>query len=377
MTSLMEGVNRAKLIEVAISADIRVIKAQNALKSILTKRDAWRENIDEVKASARGVKKTIKEISKKREEAFAKKHRLSGQSKELLSRENTIEVKLKTREFKKVKEQYRRKVIDVETAQMAIDDLETYYKAVDKALLAYHSSQIKKINIIIAQLWSLTYIVFEREVRECLIIHIPQRQRVSLYHSLTSIMTNVFFYRSLISLKYSNTTLEYRYKGGDIEKIEIQSSAGGGVTARGRNFNYRLVMFKGDQELDMKGRVSAGQRVLSSLVIRLALADVFCDNCGILTLDEPTTNLDEKNKRGLAEALCKIIEERHRQRNFQLVVITHDETFVDALSEQQSSLRDGVLRPEYYYIVSREEEQNENGEGTGRFFSKITRQDWD
>ena len=44
-------------------------------------------------------------------------------------------------------------------------------------------------------------------------------------------------------------------------------------------------MFKGDQELDMKGRVSAGQRVLSSLVIRLALADVFCDNCGILTLD--------------------------------------------------------------------------------------------
>ena len=107
---------------------------------------------------------------------------------------------------------------------MAIDDLETYYKAVDKALLAYHSSQIKKINIIIAQLWSLTY------------------------------------------------------KGGDIEKIEIQSSAGGGVTARGRNFNYRLVMFKGDQELDMKGRVSAGQRVLSSLVIRLALADVFCDN---------------------------------------------------------------------------------------------------
>ena len=106
LTSLMEGVNRAKLIEVAISADIRVIKAQDALKSILRKRDAWRENIDEVKASTRGVKKTIKEIAKKREEAFAKTHRLSGQSKELLSREDTIEVKLKTREFKKVKEQY-------------------------------------------------------------------------------------------------------------------------------------------------------------------------------------------------------------------------------------------------------------------------------
>ena len=186
--------------------------------------------------------------------------------------------------------------------------------------------------------------------------HSYPSKTTSITVSLTYIDNDeCFFFLSLSNiLKYSNTTLEYRYKGGDIEKIEIQSSAGGGVTARGRNFNYRLVMFKGDQELDMKGRVSAGQRVLSSLVIRLALADVFCDNCGILTLDEPTTNLDEKNKRGLAEALCKIIEERHRQRNFQLVVITHDETFVDALSEQQSSLRDGVLRPEYYYIVSRE-----------------------
>lgn len=51
-------------------------------------------------------------------------------------------------------------------------------------------------------------------------------------------------------------------------------------------------MRKGDIELDMKGRCSAGQKVLASLVIRLALAETFCLNCGILALDEPTTNLD-------------------------------------------------------------------------------------
>ncbi len=33
-------------------------------------------------------------------------------------------------------------------------------------------------------------------------------------------------------------------------------------------------------------------QVLASLVIRLALAESFCLNCGILALDEPTTNLD-------------------------------------------------------------------------------------
>ena len=60
----------------------------------------------------------------------------------------------------------------------------------------------------------------------------------------------------------------------------------------------------------MKGRCSAGQKVLSSIVIRLALAETFCQNCGILALDEPTTNLDAENIEGLANALETIIESR-------------------------------------------------------------------
>jgi DNA repair protein RAD50 len=51
-------------------------------------------------------------------------------------------------------------------------------------------------------------------------------------------------------------------------------------------------MDAGGVELDMRGRCSAGQKVLACLIIRLALAETFCLNCGILALDEPTTNLD-------------------------------------------------------------------------------------
>ena len=40
--------------------------------------------------------------------------------------------------------------------------------------------------------------------------------------------------------------------------------------------------------MDMRGRCSAGQRVLASIVIRLALAETFCVNCGCIALDEPT-----------------------------------------------------------------------------------------
>ncbi|VDN43069.1 unnamed protein product, partial [Gongylonema pulchrum] len=32
--------------------------------------------------------------------------------------------------------------------------------------------------------------------------------------------------------------------------------------------------------------------MLASILIRIALADVFCDSCSIIALDEPTTNLD-------------------------------------------------------------------------------------
>jgi DNA repair protein RAD50 len=78
----------------------------------------------------------------------------------------------------------------------------------------------------------------------------------------------------------------------------------------------------------MKGRCSAGQKVLSSIIVRLSLAETFCQNCGILALDEPTTNLDAENIEGLAHALVEIIETRRKQNGFQLIVITHDEQFV-------------------------------------------------
>jgi hypothetical protein len=100
-------------------------------------------------------------------------------------------------------------------------------------------------------------------------------------------------------------------------------------------YDYRVVMIKGDVEIDMRGRCSAGQKVLASIVIRLALAETFCLHCGILALDEPTSNLDAgwwrcrvvnicvcardtdttrpANVESLANALVKIIEIRAKQ----------------------------------------------------------------
>ncbi len=76
-----------------------------------------------------------------------------------------------------------------------------------------------------------------------------------------------------------------------------------------------------DEVTDARGRAQA----LACLIIRLALAETFCLKCGILALDEPTTNLDEANSAALAQALRDIILARREQENFQLIVITHDE----------------------------------------------------
>lgn len=91
----------------------------------------------------------------------------------------------------------------------------------------------------------------------------------------------------------------------DIDNIRIVSAHDEQSTAARKSYNYRVVMVKNDVELDMRGRCSAGQKVLASIIIRLGLAESFGQGCGVLALDEPTTNLDQENINALAESLAE------------------------------------------------------------------------
>ncbi len=114
-------------------------------------------------------------------------------------------------------------------------------------------------------------------------------------------------------------------RSADIDGIKISSDSEGGATKR--SYNYRVsigaclqhtgstgvyfhlsvqvVMTKDQVEMDMRGRCSAGQKMLASIIIRLALADSFGQNCGILALDEPTNALDTENIDALAASLVE------------------------------------------------------------------------
>ncbi|KAK3938929.1 DNA repair protein RAD50 [Diplogelasinospora grovesii] len=197
-------------------------------------------------------------------------------------------------DLKNAKGKYKESHIKVETTKAAIEDLGRGTLALDNAIMQYHSLKMEEINRTIGDLWQSTY------------------------------------------------------QGTDIDTILIRSDA---ETATGkRNYNYRVCMVKGDTEMDMRGRCSAGQKVLASIIIRLALAESFGINCGLIALDEPTTNLDSDNIRSLAESLHAIIRARQAQANLQLIVITHDEEFLKHM--QCSDFCDD------FYRVKRDEKQN-------------------
>ncbi|KAF3705641.1 DNA repair protein RAD50 [Channa argus] len=205
---------------------------------------------------------------------------------------------LREDQYDKADERYKNKMIIMRTTELVIKDLDLYYKALDQTIMKFHRMKMDEINKIIRDLWRSTY------------------------------------------------------RGQDIEYVEIRSDVDENASAgvKRRVYNYRVVMVKGDTALDMRGRCSAGQKVLASLIIRLALAETFCLNCGILALDEPTTNLDRENIESLAHALVEIIKSRSRQRNFQLLIITHDEDFVELLG------RSSYI--EHFYRIRKNQDQN-------------------
>ncbi|KAK3393807.1 P-loop containing nucleoside triphosphate hydrolase protein [Podospora didyma] len=201
-------------------------------------------------------------------------------------------------DLKDAAERYKETKNKKHVTEHCIKDLAGGMVALDNAIMHYHSLKMEEINRTVGELWQSTY------------------------------------------------------QGTDIDSIQIRSNveSGAGSGDGKKNYNYRVTMVKGDTEMDMRGRCSAGQKVLASIIIRLALAESFGVNCGLIALDEPTTNLDSDNIRSLAESLHGIIKARQRQSNLQLIVITHDEEFLKHM--QCSDFCDDFFR------VKRDEKQN-------------------
>ena len=213
---------------------------------------------DEVAAlpNADGVDREIRDIERRITAFNLEVAQANGSLDTVKNKMGSTQKDLRQDKYRKVDDEHRKKLIECKTTHFAVKDLDNYYKALDRALMKFHSSKMESINKSIKELWNKTY------------------------------------------------------KGPDIDGIEIHSEHEGETASGARKQSYRVIMTKGDTRLDMRGRCSAGQKVLASLVIRLALAESFCLNCGILALDEPTTNLDTANIESFASAINDIVKAR-------------------------------------------------------------------
>ena len=52
---------------------------------------------------------------------------------------------------------YCEKLIEIKTTELANQDLEKYYKALDRAIMRYHGLKLEEINKIVKEYWIKTY----------------------------------------------------------------------------------------------------------------------------------------------------------------------------------------------------------------------------
>ncbi|XP_034236601.1 DNA repair protein RAD50 [Thrips palmi] len=233
---------------------------------------------------AHGIANKIHEIQAKISDVNCQVNELKGNKRGLEDNIKSRKEELQEDRYRNAERKYKEKLVKLTVLIHTEKDLQKYYNALDVAMQHFHRDRMASVNKLIRELWRLIY------------------------------------------------------RGNDTDYIEIKTDesalgAASNASDKKRNYNYRVVQVKNGTEIDMRGRCSAGQKVLASLIIRLALAETFSANCGILALDEPTTNLDKDNIRSLCQAIVEIVHEREHTTSFQLICITHDHEFLDMMTE--------------------------------------------
>ncbi|XP_013113614.2 DNA repair protein RAD50 [Stomoxys calcitrans] len=286
MTTKVEGIKQELANQESADRDLkdnRDLKIlQQKSEDLKVKYDALIEELGKLDFS--NVSKEKKELTSKRDKITVRKGELLGQSGEVKHQIRKLEKELASPKYRNSLMNYRRIYYEVEVTRKMVNDLGQHRVALEWALMQFHTEKMREINRLIREYWRLIY------------------------------------------------------RGNDIDYIQIQTEEGKDASSldKRRNYNYRVIQSKNNSEIEMRGRCSAGQRVLASLIIRMALAETFSSNCGVLALDEPTTNLDRNNILSLCDALNRIVEERQTQSNFMLIIITHDEAFISTLGKVKS-----------------------------------------
>ncbi|KPI94471.1 DNA repair protein RAD50 [Papilio xuthus] len=289
--SLKDELAKQDIYKRNLEDNLKLRKAQTEIANSESELAALNEKLNGVNMDMIAEKEPL---MTKHEDFFKEKLQTEGLLRGYKERLKQCKMELKKAVNEGIEKQYREKFYDLHVIKALEKDIKDYSVALEKCLMEFHKEKMENINLIIREMW--------RKI----------------------------------------------YRGNDIDYIEIKTEGSATADSDRRKYDYRVVQCKNGVEIDMRGRCSAGQKVLACLIIRLALAETFSTRFGILALDEPTTNLDQENVKSLCEALGEIVLERMAQKNFMFIIITHDREFIESLGS--------IDKVTHFYEVSRNEE---------------------
>ncbi|CAH2048564.1 unnamed protein product, partial [Iphiclides podalirius] len=289
--SLKDELAKQDIYKRNLEDNLNLRKAQNEIANCEKEMAALNEKMSGVNMDMIAEKEPL---MSKHDEVFKEKLQTEGLLRGHKDRLKQCKAELRKAMSEGIEKLYREKYYDLHVIKAVEKDIKDYSVALEKCLMEFHKEKMENINLIIREMW--------RKI----------------------------------------------YRGNDIDYIEIKTEGNASVDSDRRKYDYRVVQCKNGVEIDMRGRCSAGQKVLACLIIRLALAETFSTRFGILALDEPTTNLDQENVKSLCSALGEIVQERMVQKNFMFIIITHDKEFIESLGN--------IDKVSHYYEVSRNEE---------------------
>uniref|UniRef100_A0A915LCL0 Rad50/SbcC-type AAA domain-containing protein n=1 Tax=Meloidogyne javanica TaxID=6303 RepID=A0A915LCL0_MELJA len=224
--------------------------------------DDYREKIDMLQGELREAKESAmmegiesltetrtkeNRLNQRAVEINNKIHEKNGEQLQLRKKIEDLKRQLSETRYVDAKKLYIGKMVERQVTLEAIEDLDRYYKTVDDSIIEFHQHKMEQINSILSELWARVY------------------------------------------------------QGNDIETIKIKSQTVGSAEKK-KSYDYSVVMTVDQTDIDMRDRCSAGQKVLASILIRIALADVFAGNY------EPTTNLDADKVENIGTMLKNLIE---------------------------------------------------------------------
>lgn len=211
-------------------------------------------------------------------------HSLTQKSTEKKEREIRLrDENEQSKDYANTLTKFNQKTVEIAALEMAISDLDRYKKTLDENIIKYHARKIEEINQYIQVLWQETGSQMD--------------------------IDNIYIQAEAETHK------------DDSKKARV-------------SFKYSVKMVRLNNVVDMQLRCSEGQKVLVSLIIRIALAQAFSPSCCMVAFDEPTANLDFHKIYAFSSLVAKLFKERTKtgNTNVQLFLITHSGDFASRIN---------------------------------------------